>query len=102
MFSGYSFCMETDIPERASEKRAAPRRSVFGLAVAVAPDLRTNCVIRDLSSTGAKLNVSRRVKLPHKFRVALLKTKTMRAVLLKWRRGDFVGVEFSEPRAKDK
>jgi hypothetical protein len=51
-----------------------------------------------LSSTGAKLGVSRRVKLPAHFKVALLKTKSVRAVVLKWRRGDFAGVEFCRPR----
>jgi hypothetical protein len=78
--------------------RSAARREVLGLGVVLAPDLRANCVIRDLSSTGAKLGISRAVKLPAEFRVALLKTKTMRRVLLKWRRGDFAGVEFEESR----
>ncbi len=80
--------------ETGSNNRSATRREVFGLGVVLGPDLRANCVIRDLSSTGAKLGISRRVQLPPEFRVALLKTKTMRRVSLKWRRGDFAGVEF--------
>jgi hypothetical protein len=83
--------------ESTSEARRAARRDVFGLGVVLAPDLRVNCVIRDLSATGAKLGISRRAKLPAKFRVALLKTKTVRHVVLKWRRGDFAGVEFHPP-----
>ncbi len=78
-----------------SNKRNAERRGVFGLAVILAPNIHANCVIRDLSSTGAKLGVSRRIKLPPQFKLALLKTKTVRNVVLKWRRGDFAGVEFS-------
>ena len=84
--------------ETAENKRSAGRREVFGLGVVLAPDLSANCVIRDLSSTGAKLGISRRVKLPSQFAVALLKTKTIRRVSLKWRRGDFAGVEFCAGR----
>jgi hypothetical protein len=81
-----------------SNKRNAKRQSVFGLGVVMAPDTQANCVIRDLSSTGAKLGISRRVKLPAQFKVALLSTKTVRSVVLKWRRGDFAGVEFCRSR----
>jgi hypothetical protein len=84
--------------ESGPTERAAGRHEVFGLGVVLAPDVSANCVIRDLSSTGAKLGISRRVKLPPKFKVALLKTNTMRNVVLKWRRGDFVGVEFCPRR----
>jgi hypothetical protein len=78
-----------------AEARRAGRRQVFGLGVVLGRDLSANCVIRDLSATGAKLGISRRVKLPANFSVALLKTKTVRRVVLKWRRGDFAGVEFA-------
>jgi hypothetical protein len=67
---------------------------VFGLGIVIAPDLRANCVIRDLSRTGAKIGVSRRIRLPPEFKVVLLKTKTVRTVSLKWQKGDFAGVEF--------
>jgi hypothetical protein len=81
-------------PEPNDEKRIASRRRVFGVGVIFARDSRVNCVIRDLSATGAKLGVSRRAKLPQAFAILLLKTNTQRRVKLKWRRGDFAGVEF--------
>jgi hypothetical protein len=58
------------------------------------PDLRVNCVVRDISATGAKLGVSEKIKLPAGFHLLLVKAQSKRAVLVRWRRGDFVGVEF--------
>jgi hypothetical protein len=82
------------VSEALTKIRHSARRQVFGLGIVITPDTRANCVIRDLSSTGAKLGISRRVPLPPEFSVALLRTKTIRRVLLRWRRGDFAGVEF--------
>jgi hypothetical protein len=82
--------------EIGCEKRIAPRRQVFGQAVILGPGLRANCVIRDLSATGAKIGVSRTVKLPEQFEVVLLKTKSVRRVTLRWRRGDFAGIQFCQ------
>jgi hypothetical protein len=76
------------------DKRRAQRKEVFGHAIIVAPGLRADCVIRDLSATGAKLGVSWRVKLPKEFDVVLVKTNSTRHVSLRWRRGDFAGVQF--------
>ena len=86
------------VSEPHSDKRNAERRTVFGLGIVTAPEIRTPCVIRDLSSTGAKLGIPRQVQLPTEFKVTLLKTSTTRRVLLKWRRGDFAGVEFHPRR----
>ena len=75
-------------------KRAAARQEVFGQAVIVAPGIRANCIIRDLSATGARLGVSSKIQLPEQFDVLLLKTESTRRVILRWRRGDFAGVQF--------
>ena len=76
------------------ENRKTPRRSVWGHAVIYTQSARANCVVRDISQTGAKLGVSRSVKLPPVFDLFLVKTNSKRRVLLKWRAGDFAGVEF--------
>ena len=80
--------------EDGSDKRLARRKEVFGHAVILGLGLRANCIIRDLSATGAKLGVSARIKLPAKFYVQLVKLNSTRRVSLRWRRGDFVGVQF--------
>lgn len=79
------------------EKRIATRLKVLGHCVIMAPGLRANGVLRDISATGAKLGVSRRVKLPPEFHILSAKAKSPHRVLLRWREGDLVGVEFCEP-----
>ena len=80
--------------EDPRNKRGAPRVEVLGPALILAPDVRADCVIRDLSSTGARIAISWRIKLPQQFDVLLLKTNSTRRCIMRWRRGDFVGVEF--------
>ena len=77
-----------------AEKRKSPRAEVHGEAIAIIPDGRKGCVVKDLSATGAKLNIPRRSTLPAQFQLLLLKAKTTRRVTVRWRRGDFTGVEF--------
>ena len=80
-------------------QRRAPRISVLGHGVIIAPDVRAHCIIRDISSTGAKLGISKDIKLPAVFDVWLRKTGSKRCAILRWRRGDFVGVEFGQHTA---
>ena len=53
-----------------------------------------NCVVRDLSNTGAKLGVSRRAHLPSSFILCFVQRKLKFRVRLRWREGDFAGVSF--------
>jgi hypothetical protein len=76
------------------EHRRAPRRPVLGNAVIRGPGLHSDCVIRDLSASGAKIQVRASVQLPEEFNLLLLEANTSRHVLLKWREGDFAGVAF--------
>jgi hypothetical protein len=80
-------------------KRRAARRKVAGPALIIGPGVEASCVIRDLSATGAKLEVASSEKLPPAFNLLLLKTNSSRHVLLRWRRGDFAGVQFVLPTA---
>jgi hypothetical protein len=79
------------------EKRRALRRNVVGPALIIGPGVEAICVIRDLSATGAKIEVASSVELPPAFNLLLRKTNSSRHVLLRWRRGDFAGVEFVFP-----
>jgi hypothetical protein len=76
------------------EHRKAPRQPVFGHAIVRGPDFEADCIIRDLSATGARLQVSSSIQLPEEFNLLLLEAKTSRHVVLKWRTGDFAGVAF--------
>ena len=83
------------MPDVNWEKRVAPRTDVFGDAVIIARGVREKCIIRDLSATGAKIEVSQQIRLPKEFDVLLMKTNSVRRVILRWRHGDFAGVRFA-------
>jgi hypothetical protein len=85
------------LPKYGSDKRRAPRQRVTGPALILGPKLEVSCIIRDLSSTGAKVEVAASVKLPPAFNLLLIKTNSSRHVLLRWRKGDYAGVEFVLP-----
>ena len=89
---------DADDDRNGSEKRIAPRYRVLGHAQIIGPAGATNCVIRDLSESGAKLGVSQRVKLPREFTLWLVQRKMKLRVRLRWRHGDYVGVSFLEPQ----
>ena|SRR5687767_6454781 len=79
------------------ENRRTPRRKVMGTALVLGPDLEASCIIRDLSTSGAKIEVPSSVKLPLAFNLLLLKTSSSRHVRLRWRKGNFAGVQFVLP-----
>lgn len=79
----------------SSEKRIAPRVRVLGHAQILAPTGVVNCVIRDLSDTGAKLGVAEAATIPVEFDLWLVQRKLKLRARLKWRRGNFAGVAFS-------
>jgi hypothetical protein len=82
-----------------SERRTSLRKEVLGPAIIMAPGVRADCVVRDLSGGGAKIAVSWRIELPEEFDILLLKTNTTRRVSLKWRDGNFAGVQFRRGEA---
>jgi hypothetical protein len=57
-----------------------------------------NCVIRDVSTTGAKLKIPATTELPKEFKLLLVSDNRIVPVARVWRRGDLVGVHFlAEP-----
>lgn len=52
------------------------------------------CLVRDISDTGAKLQLSDAVALPANFRMSIPKLGRQHEARIRWRRGDMVGVEF--------
>jgi hypothetical protein len=89
------------LPE-GHDKRNAPRHRVLGHAQILAPGGIVNCVVRDLSETGARLGLSGKAKVPTEFHLWLVRRKLKLRARLRWRRGDYAGVSFvgAEPSLK--
>lgn len=79
-----------------SEKRLQARARSFlkGRIVFSNKATSVDCVVRNISDTGAKLHVSESVTIPEQFELYIpQRDETLRA-RLKWRREDEVGVAF--------
>ena len=79
------------------EKRSSPRQRVLKSALVVFNDGRStiNCVVRNLSETGAKIKVDDVVGIPQRFDLALPDTER-RPCRVVWHAGAELGVVFLE------
>jgi hypothetical protein len=81
------------------EKRIIRRQRVLKSGKIIFADGNSvvDCVIRNLSVAGARLEVPTTIGLPHEF--SLLDAHSGRTYIAKvaWRRGETMGVEFSDP-----
>lgn len=60
------------------------------------------CIVKDLSDTGARILVSEGIALPETFRIHLPKPDRWVEATLRWRRGEYIGVQFDEvPQAHE-
>jgi hypothetical protein len=59
----------------------------------------TDCLIRDISTTGARLIFSEAVSIPDKIDLYIAQKEQTLCAYVQWRRGDEVGVAFAEPAA---
>lgn len=77
------------------DRSEARLRSILGAKVIFANgNSSMDCLIRDFSATGARLDLSSNVAIPDRFDLFVIqKNQTFRAVI-KWRRANEVGVEF--------
>jgi|SoiMetStandDraft_2_1073263.scaffolds.fasta_scaffold428407_2 hypothetical protein len=57
-----------------------------------------DCTVRDLSDGGAKLQIDPALEIPTHFDLLLGNELEIIPVCIKWRRRNFVGVEFAGPR----
>ena len=81
-----------------SDKRTSPRLRSFlkGRVVFNGGQNSLDCLIRDISATGARLELSASVTLPDRFDLYLPhRDETCRAHL-QWRRGGHIGVAFDQ------
>ncbi|TXM69307.1 PilZ domain-containing protein [Methylobacterium sp. WL69] len=81
----------------AEAPRAGRRHRVMQQGrIVLGPDTLLPCVVRDLSSAGAKIVLARPVRLPDAFDlvIAAHDLRTV-AVRLRWQRGEVAGVRFA-------
>lgn len=85
-----------------AEKRRLRRRTVVEDARIV--DKRggwslINCTVRDISEDGAKLQIDPSLEIPTNFELLLVQEMKIVSVRIRWRRRNFMGVQFaSAPR----
>jgi hypothetical protein len=76
------------------ETRIAPRLRVVKPAVIEHGGDKTSCTVRDISTTGAALEVSHVVSIPSKFTLVLPEDKLRLPCHVVWRRDFRIGVAF--------
>lgn len=81
--------------ERRKRSRAVTSQAA---AIAGAGLRRINCVVRNFSSTGARLEGVLPASLPQTFDLMFDDERATLACRVKWRRPGAVGVEFALPR----
>ncbi len=84
-----------------SERRVAPRQKSFLRGCIYFNNRRSvmDCLVRDLTEDGARIIFSHAVNVPDVVELHIpQKEQTLRA-RVKWRRGDDVGLDFTEPEA---
>jgi hypothetical protein len=80
-----------------ADKRRAPRSVVLSQAKTLAGPSSLCCAIRDLSATGAKLQVGKDMWLPPHFNVMLSRANLVVAAKITWRSREYVGIAFDRP-----
>ncbi|MDZ4375377.1 MAG: PilZ domain-containing protein [Phenylobacterium sp.] len=79
--------------ERRTEPRlsvSAPGRVMHGERMGLWAD----CIIKDMSPSGAKVELSHFYRLPPRFMLLHFQENVAFEVVLKWRRGDLAGMAF--------
>jgi hypothetical protein len=85
-----------------ADKRATPRMRSFlkGKAIFNNRQSTLDCLVRDISATGARLEVSNAVLLPELFDLYVPQKDTTYRVRITWRAEGEIGVEFEHARAE--
>jgi hypothetical protein len=98
--------------EGAAHRRSEARKPVFAVeALLFAKELAAplSCMVRDLSKSGARLEVNRGMRvsaspayIPERFTIYLCPDKTEVAARIAWRDGRHFGVRFLGPRERSR
>ena len=80
----------------SAELRAAARQRVLKSAKIILDDWGAiDCIVRDMSETGAKIKIVSTANIPHKFRLLITMDNTIRPVQMAWKHNDTIGVAFT-------
>ena len=81
-------------------KREGSRQRVLkgGKIIFAGGSLSVDCTIRNLSATGARLQVPTTVAIPDKFVLMDAHAGTRREARVVWRKADQIGVRFEPPK----
>lgn len=77
------------------EKRKIRRRRVYKAAIIEFPGGAFSCVVRDLSDTGALLEVPSQVGIPHEFSLSIPTVELQRPCRAVWRSSKGIGIAFA-------
>jgi len=78
--------------------RASQRRRALKEAKVVMSDWTTiDCVVRDMSETGAKVQFSGPTELPGEVRLLILSSNMLQPAEVAWQRGQSAGLHFTGP-----
>jgi hypothetical protein len=77
------------------ERRRVPRNPVrMAAKVLMGPSHTYDCLVRDISTLGARLEFTTTESLPDRFELAFEMARTLRVCRVAWRTNTQVGVEF--------
>jgi hypothetical protein len=79
-----------------NEKRRAPRQRVLksGKIIYGGGSIVVDCTIRNLSATGARLQVPTSIAIPDRFEFVGNPQEGKRMATVVWRKGDMIGIQF--------
>jgi hypothetical protein len=80
-----------------AEKRQAARYETLNQARVIAGKAAIYCAVRDLSITGAKLQVGSCSYVPPVFKISLGKLDALFDAKVAWRTEDYIGIVFDRP-----
>jgi hypothetical protein len=77
------------------ENRKVRRRRVFKAAIIEFPGRAFSCVVRDLSDTGALLEIPSQTGIPHEFSLSIPTAELQRPCRAVWRSAKGIGIAFA-------
>lgn len=77
------------------ENRNVRRRRVYKAAMIESPGGAFSCVVRDLSDTGAHLEVPSQIGIPHEFTLSIPTAELRRECRTVWRSARRIGIAFA-------
>jgi len=92
------------VDHRDENRRVEHRNRVFKRGRIIFGDgfSTLDCIIRDLSSRGARITVEDQIAVPQIFSFALLDSGAIYSAVRRWQRGRSIGLEFSETAPDDR